>query len=134
MRLSPGQSGATSGDRLFLLRRDRAAAPAMRALFPSIAQLRLELRFEGTAANIPVPQTHILHPAARAYFVFLCPYADCNGRFDLAAIVNAAVEDSLSRVEGLLECEGTRVGGHASRRLCHLHLHYVITSTRDLAP
>ncbi len=106
----------------------------MRTLFPSVAQLRLELRFEGSASNIPVPQTHILHPAARAYFVFLCPYADCDGRFDLGAIVSSAVEDSLARAEGQLECTGSRVGGHSSRRLCHLRLHYVITSTDASGP
>ncbi len=134
MRLSPGQGSAAPRDRAFLLRRDRAAAPTLRAMFPAVQQLRLELRFEGSATTIPVPQTHVLHPPARAYFVFPCPYADCDGHFDLAAAVNASVEESSPRAEGDLVCSGMRVSIHASRRPCQLHLHYVVTATSATVP
>ncbi len=121
-------------DRTLLLRRDRAAASVLRALFPFLAQLRFELQFDGPTENVPVPQTHVLHPAARAYFVFPCPYADCDGQFDLAAAVSAALEASALRAEGLLECAGLRADVHASKRPCGLHLHYTITATRAPTP
>lgn len=134
MRLSPGQGAAGARDRSFLLRRDRAAAPVLRAMFPAIEQLRLEMRFEGSSTSIPVSQTHVLHPPARAYFVFPCPYADCDGQFDLAAAVSASSEASSPRIEGVLVCGGMRVSNRASRRPCQLHLHYVVTATYTPVP
>lgn len=134
MRLSPSQNTAALRDRSFLLRRDRAAAPAIRAIFPAIEQLRLELRFEGSSASIPVPQTHVLHPPARAYFVFPCPYADCDGQFDLAAVIGATLQGSSRHTEGVLVCAGMRVCNRASGRSCELHLHYAITATYAPAP
>ena len=128
MRLSPGQGSAAPRDRAFLLRRDRAAAPTLRTMFPAVEQLRLELRFEGSATTIPVPQTHVLHPPARAYFVFPCPYADCDGRFELAAAVHAAVEDPSHRIEGVLECAGSRASDFALKPPCHLRLHFTLTA------
>lgn len=129
MRLSSGQGTAAVRDRSYLLRRDRAAAPVIRAMFPAIEQLRLELRFEGPTASIPVPQTHVLHPPARAYFVYPCPYADCDGQFDLAAAIGATLEGSSPRTEGTVVCNGTRACNHASRRPCQLQLHYTVTAT-----
>jgi hypothetical protein len=134
MRLSPSQSAGAPRDRAFLLRRDRAAAPVIRAVFPTIEQLRLELRFEGSTASIPVPQTHVLHPPARAYFVFRCPYADCDGQFDLAAAISATLEVSSRHTEGVLACGGMRVCNHASRRPCQLQLHYAVTATYAPGP
>lgn len=134
MRPSGSQGAAARRDRSFLLRRERAAAAAMREIFPAIEQLRLELRFEGPTVSIPVPQTHVLHPPARAYFVFPCPYADCDGQFDLAAAVSATLEGTSLRTEGVLECTGMRVRDHASSRPCQLHLHYTVTVTYAPAP
>ncbi len=101
----------------------------MRVIFPAIEQLRLDLRFEGSTVSIPVPQTHVLYPPARAYFVYPCPYADCDGQFDLAAAVAAALEASSIHSEGVLECTGTRVRDYASRRPCQLHLRYSVTAS-----
>jgi hypothetical protein len=133
MKFSPSQGTAVVSDRSILLRRDRAAAPALRAVFPSLAQLRIELRFDGSGGTLPVPQTHVLHPPARAFFVFPCPYADCDGQFDLATAVSAALGAPALRSDGHLECAGQRAGGRASRRPCRLSLHYSITATRTSA-
>ena len=78
MRLSSSPE-ASRQERADRLRRERAAARALRVAYPALQQLRLELTFESTSANTPVPQSHILHPAARAFFEFPCPYADCDG-------------------------------------------------------
>ena len=127
MRLGQARA-ATREDRSLQLRRDREAAPKLRAMFPAVEQLRFELSFEGGASSTPVPQSHFLHPAARAYFSFPCPYADCDGRFELTAAVHAAVGDPSHRVEGMLECAGLRALGLASKQPCRLHLHFTLTA------
>jgi hypothetical protein len=130
MRLgvAPGGTGARQ-DRALQLRRDRAAAPTLRVMFPALEQLRLELRFEGPPVSTPVPQVHVLHPPARAYFAFPCPYADCDGQFDLTAAVSSVVKDPPHRSEGVLECSGARAYDSASKRRCRLHLRYTVTAT-----
>ncbi len=128
MRLGIARGVATRQDRSSQLHRDREAAPKLRAMFPEVEQLCFELTFEGGGASTPVPQTHFLHPPARAYFSFPCPYADCDGRFELAAAVQAAVEDPSHRIEGVLECAGLRARDLASKPPCHLHLHFTLTA------
>jgi hypothetical protein len=97
-------------------------------MFPAVEQLRFELSFEGGAATTPVPQSHVLHPPARAFFSFRCPYADCDGRFDLAAAVHAALEDPSHRTEGVLECAGSRASDFAAKPACQLRLHFTLTA------
>jgi hypothetical protein len=106
------------------LRRDRAAAPQLRSAFPTVQQLRLELKFAGTTTNIPASQSHVLHPPARAFFAFPCPYADCDGQFDLTGVVSPLLADRLSEAEGALECQGHRPDRLATRASCQLHLNY----------
>lgn len=126
MRLGHARGAATRHARYSQLHRDREAAPKLRTMFPAVEQLRFELRFEGGGAATPVAQSHVLHPPARAYFSFCCPYADCDGRFELNAAVNAVVEDPSHRIEGVLECAGSRVNG--SKPLCQLRLHFTLTA------
>ena len=126
MKLGPARGAAARQDRASQLHRDQEAAPKLRALFPAVEQLRFELTFEGGGANTPVPQSHVLHPPARAYFSFPCPYADCDGRFELSAAAHAAVEDPSHRTEGVLECSGLRAGDFASKRPCQLRLRYIL--------
>ena len=128
MRLGQARGAATRQDRSSRLHRDREAAPKLRTMFPVVEQLHFELRFEGGGAATPVPQAHVLHPPARAYFSFRCPYADCDGRFELTTAVHAAVEDPLHRVGGVLECAGSRVSDFRSKPLCQLRLHFTITA------
>ncbi|HEY6923906.1 MAG TPA: hypothetical protein VI653_10585 [Steroidobacteraceae bacterium] len=134
MRLNPSSAAAAREERTGRLRRDRAAALTVRAAFPSVQQLRLDLEFEGAAANTPTPQSHVLHPPARAYFTFPCPYADCDGQFDLTEAVNAALDDRSPQPEGVSQCPGTRVGNQASRQPCLLRLTHRITATYHQVP
>ena len=128
MRLGQARGAPTRQDRSSQLRRDREAAPKLRAMFPAVEQLRFELSFEGGTVSTPVPQSHVLHPPSRAYFSFPCPYADCDGRFELAAAVRAAVEDPSHRIEGVLECAGSRASDFASKPPCQLRLHFTLTA------
>lgn len=111
------------------LRRDRAAAPQLRVAFPVVQQLRLELKFAGTTTNVPASQSHVLHPPARAFFELPCPYADCDGQFDLTAAVNLLLTDRLTRAEGTLKCQGQRPDRRVTRTSCQLHLNYELTVT-----
>jgi hypothetical protein len=110
-------------------RHDRATAPVLRAIFPAVEQLRIELKFEAPSLSLPTPQSHVLYPPARAFFRYPCPYWDCDGQFDLRGAVDAAVADASHRAEGVLECQGSRIGDRGSRRPCHLRLFYGIAAT-----
>ncbi len=129
MRLSTSSPAAVRQQRADQLRRDRAAALTLRSAFPAIQQLRFDLQFEGTTANTPTSQSHELHPPARAFFTFPCPYSDCDGRFDLTGAVNGALADPSNRSEGVLECAGVRAWDHGSKQPCRLRLVYTIAAT-----
>ena len=110
-------------------RRDRTTAPVLRAAFPTVQHLRIELRFQGSGSSVPTPQTHVLYPPARAFFEYRCPYSDCDGQFDLSGAVRGALADATQHAEGRLECHGSRGQDHASRRACLLQLIYEVTAT-----
>lgn len=128
MRLNAHKPAATAESRGERLRRSRAAALALGATYPSVQQLRLEFRFEGTGSHTPAAQTHRLYPPARAFFEFPCPYADCDGQFDLTAVVRGAVVDHAHASCGTIVCSGCRALGHSSKQPCRLHLIYSVTA------
>jgi len=108
------------------MRRDRAAARVVCVAFPGVQELRLEFEFSGAGANVPAGQAHVLHPPARAFFEFQCPYGDCDGRFDLTDAVDAALSNPRHRTMGTLECTGLRARDYVSKQTCALHLRYTI--------
>jgi hypothetical protein len=111
------------------LRRDRAAAQVLRAAFPTVQQLRIQLKFEGAGVTTPTAQAHVLYPPARAFFEYPCPYSDCDGQFDLGSAVAVALAQASHATEGVLECCGLRARDHASKQPCLLHLVYEVTAT-----
>ncbi|HTY50727.1 MAG TPA: hypothetical protein VMB48_13645 [Steroidobacteraceae bacterium] len=127
MRLAGNNFTNGRQERLDRRRRDRAAALTLRVAYPGVELLRVELHFRGTP-YAPALQSHELHPAARAYFEFPCPYADCDGSFDLNQAVKAALSQGRHRAEGVLECPGARARDHASQRPCGLQLVYQISA------
>lgn len=129
MKLSSGAPAAPRLQRQELLRRARAAAQPLRAAFPAVHALRLELKFEGPVANVPATQAHVLYPPAAAFFEFACPYADCDGRFDLTQAVESTLRRSGPQAHGVLECSGLRVRQRGAREPCGLRLEYQIQTT-----
>jgi hypothetical protein len=129
MKLALVSPAAERQERRDRLRRDRSAAVALRVAFPTVRQLRLELQFEGSDSCTPARQLHLLHPPARAFFEFPCPYADCDGQFDLTDAVNAALADPADRAEGALECSGKRARHVGLKQPCQLRLLYTVTAT-----
>ena len=126
MKFAP--SAATGQRRMDQLRRERATAPILRAAFPRLHHLRIELRFQGSGSSVPTSQTHLLYPPARAFFEYQCPYSDCDGQFSLDGAVRAALADATHRAKGMLECHGSRGQNVASRRACVLQLTYEVTA------
>jgi hypothetical protein len=128
VRLSASSPAALRQERAERLRRDRAATQTLRQAFPTVQQLRLELKFEGAETNVPAAQSHALHPPAQAFFAFPCPHADCDGQFDLTAAANAMLTNqAMAEAEGTLKCSGQRLDRRASRVPCELHLHYTLS-------
>ena len=84
----------------------------------------MELSFDTGGSSAPAHQVHIMHPAARAFFQFPCPHADCSGRFDLSAAVTDASANPSKRSGGVMLCAGVRPRTHDSKQPCALHLFY----------
>src|SRR5579872_6706386 len=94
--------------------RERADAATLRKTFPDVEQLRVELTFSDSRARSPSPQVHTLYPAAPAFFRFPCPCPDCDGDFDLSAVVKQLLTGPSScerKLSGQLSCGGTRFRG-----------------------
>jgi hypothetical protein len=134
VRIARRTTGTSAPERMDRLRRDRAAALALRVAFPAVEQLRLELKFESVTSSPPAFQSHVLHPPARAFFEFPCPYADCDGHFDLSSAVNAALASAGRHAEGMLECSGLRAVTQGAKQPCQLHLHYSIDALYHARP
>ena len=112
--------------RMDKLRRERAGSLTMQTRFPAVLRLRIDLSFGGTYPDKPASQMLELHPAARAFFTYPCPYANCDGCFDLGVDVSAAIKAESRCSRGVLQCGGERTRGHAVRGPCELQLHYEI--------
>ena len=128
VRLNAHKPAAAAESRGERLRRSRAAALALGTTFPGVQQLRLELTFAGATAHTPAAQSHQLYPPARAFFEFPCPYADCDGQFDLTEVVRRAVVDHAHASSGTIECSGCRALGLSSKQPCRLQLVYSVTA------
>jgi hypothetical protein len=107
-------------------RRARLAAKELRVQFPQFASLRLDFSFSDETSQPPAPQSFVLHPPARAYFVYPCPYASCSGEINLAANVDQIAEAGKSRTAGHTRCNGERVRGRQGKTPCDLHIEYSI--------
>lgn len=111
-------------------RRDRASTPTLRARFPAFASLRIEFEFNDPGPFSPVPQATVLHPPASAYFVFPCPYQDCDGEFDLSSAVLELSRGDEGHLDGQLKCTGHR-SAEAGRSPCQLTLDYSLEAQRE---
>jgi hypothetical protein len=111
-------------------RRDRASTPEIRVLFPQFATLRFEFEFKDGGPFPPTPQVTVMHPPARAYFLFPCPHSDCDGEFDLRAAVEKVTDAGSSECVGELACTGQRRIDSKTRSGCAVVLRYRIQDDR----
>jgi len=108
--------------------RGRATARTLRGAFPAVERIRVDLRFEDSAASPPGAQSHAMHPPARAFFEFLCPHADCDGGFDLSSVATSVLTGASSRADGALECKGTRPAAGMTKQPCGVRARYTIVA------
>jgi hypothetical protein len=108
--------------------RDRAGAQTLRSAFPDVERICVDLTFRDGAGAPPGAQSHAVHPAARAFFEFLCPHADCDGTFDLTAAVNLVMSDASSHANGTLACKGTRPRPGLTKGPCAVTVQYAIAA------
>ena len=106
-------------------RRNRLAAKELRVQYPQFSTIRVDLVLDDHASQPPAPQSIVLHPPARAYFVYPCPYASCSGELDLAANVDHIAEHGKARTAGHARCNGER-HGHKGKVRCDLSIEYSI--------
>ena len=128
MKLAALKPQAARQQRQDIWRRDRAAAQTVRRGFPRVERIRFDLTFVDSGAYTPAAQSHILHPAAQAFFRFPCPYADCDGRFDLHAAVTSVLTQSVNSGAGDIECSGHRARDGKSAQHCGLQLRFTIAA------
>jgi hypothetical protein len=113
-------------------RRDRAAAQTLRSAFPSVASIHIDLLFEDPAGLSPASQSHVLHPPAPAFFEFPCPYANCEGKFDLSTPARLVIERVSLQTAGKLECPGVRSRNGVTKQPCSLQLTYTIAAAYQM--
>jgi hypothetical protein len=111
-------------------RRARAATQLLRDRFPQFASLRIDFDFSDPGPFTPAPQVTVLHPPARTYFFFPCPYSDCDGEFDLGEAVTRLARDDEEHVDGQLKCCGQRASDRGRLSSCQLMLEYTISAQR----
>ena len=131
MRLSRNKKVVAPPDRREELRRGRTAAATLRTACPEAASVRVELEFRSATGEAHVPQAFALFPPAKAYFVYPCPYGDCDGLYDLQAVALQALQGKQKRSRGTLKCAGSRSRDKTVGRPCELQMTYSITLTMD---
>ncbi|HEV7608356.1 MAG TPA: hypothetical protein VGO61_13520 [Steroidobacteraceae bacterium] len=109
-------------------RKHRAAAQTLRSAFPAVELIRIELQFRDSTGRTPTAQSFVMHPPARAFFEYPCPYADCDGKFDLAVPATQVMSASEVHAHGALECGGLRSRDGLQRQPCGLHATYELTT------
>jgi hypothetical protein len=110
-------------------RRNRMAAKELRVQFPQFATIRVDFVYSDEVSQPPAPQSIVLHPPARAYFVYPCPYASCTGELDIAANVDHIAQQGEARTAGHATCNGER-HGRQGKAPCDLHIEYSIAVSR----
>ena len=128
MRMPSRKKESVFQQRREQLRKDRLAAQTLRSAFPAVELVRVELKFCETAPLTPASQSHVVHPPARAFFEYPCPFADCDGSFNLRAMAADAVANTTLSTEGVLECSGVRARDKLQKQPCGLRVNYKVSA------
>jgi hypothetical protein len=126
LRFAGSRASSGRGQTRERQRRDRAVTQALRECYPQFASLRLEFDFSDDTKFTPAPQVTVLHPPATAYFIFPCPYSDCDGEFNLAPVVGEIANSGGLHDEGQMRCCGQRIGPNGERANCGLTLEFSV--------
>ena len=127
MKLSPAKATKPKDIRQAQMQSEFAAAGAMRERFPLLGELQVDLAFASRSDPAPSAQRFTLFPAARAYFQYRCPCADCDGVTDLGPAIKELAASALQapgRSSGQLACQGTRLRNSAFSQSCSMQVKY----------
>lgn len=113
------------------MRRARLETRPLREVSPGATLVTVDLSFDPAAEQAHAEQRFALYPAARAFFLYPCPFGDCDGIFDLSAIAGRTLERTKPRIAGSLECTGARPRAHQERQQCGLRAKYVISAQHE---
>jgi len=127
MDLPPNRKGSSPADRREELRKARAAAPTLRVVCPEAAVVRVELSFQAESLMAQGGQAFSIYPAAKAHFVYPCPFGDCDGAYDLNEVVIGSLQAGKRKTRGTLTCTGHRSRNGKSGSPCELVASYSIT-------
>lgn len=103
---------------------DATRAPALRASFPDVAELRIELEFDPESGWSPSRQVHVLRPAAQLLLRYPCPFPGCTGRFQLEAPITELLRSVAGSLAGDVSCTGVRPRAGNSNTPCTVRMHY----------
>ena len=134
MKLSTRSTANAAARRRIDRLADRARTATVRDAFPSVSAIDTYLDFSERNPP-PSPQHHSLYPAARAFFRFGCPCADCDGEFDLAPVVvelvteGAPADRSARALGGCALCQGSHWRNSGHHELCRIALSFRVVVT-----
>jgi hypothetical protein len=134
MRLPPNRKAAPIADAREVRRRARVAAATLRAVCPEAKLVRVELSFQADAQLAHAPQTFHIYPPAKAHFVYVCPFGDCDGVYDLNGVAFGTLQEGRVGIRGTLCCSGHRPRYRNSGRACELVATYSISIQRNDEP
>ena len=100
------------------------AAPALRATFPDVKELRIDLDFEPEPGWEPSRQVHILHPPSRSALRYPCPFAGCSGWFELELPITILLRQVGSELSSNACCVGVRPPDRSTGKQCGVRLKY----------
>lgn len=126
MRLVRRRKATSAELRLDQLRQARVDAPTLRQFLPDAAQVWVELAFDADVRLAQAARVFTIYPTAQAYFVYACPFGDCDGTYDLNAPVFAMLRAHACQSSGVLQCIGRKARRAAPGPQCGLGMAYAV--------
>lgn len=126
MKLARRKKASSAELRLDQLRQARIDAPTLRQFLPEAAQVWVELAFDADARLAQPARVFTIYPAAQAYFVYACPFGDCDGTYDLNEPVFAMLRAHSCQSSGALQCVGHKSRLAAPGPQCGLGMAYAV--------
>jgi hypothetical protein len=103
------------------LKQEFTKASPLRQVHPQLAEVHVAFTFTDGTIQPPSAQSFSYFPAARGFFRYSCPCHNCDGEFDLSALVSGLASKGSGverRKELELSCSGQRANENAERVPC----------------
>jgi hypothetical protein len=124
MAVHLGRYGPANAD----LKATAPPSPPLRACFPDVEELRVELEFAHESEVAPSPQVRVLYPSARLVLRYACPFSGCTGSFDLEGPVTEFLKGSAASFATDVRCTGIRPRKGSADLACAGHMKARVTA------